>query len=122
MKRRFIFMLAAIMIISFFLATGALAVKAGFKTGDEVYTCACGEGCTCNTVSLKPGKCGCGQDLVQGKVTKISAGKMTVAPANGGKAKVFKTSAKYACNCPADCKCATISDKPGKCGCGMDLK
>jgi hypothetical protein len=27
------------------------------------YVCACGAGCTCNTISQKPGKCGCGQAL-----------------------------------------------------------
>jgi hypothetical protein len=28
----------------------------------------------------------------------------------------------YVCNCGADCKCKTVATKPGKCGCGMDLK
>jgi hypothetical protein len=35
---------------------------------------------------------------------------------------VFKTAGLYVCDCPASCKCNTISDKPGKCGCGKEMK
>ncbi len=28
---------------------------------------------------------------------------------------------KYACACGEACKCGTISQKPGKCACGVDL-
>ncbi len=35
-----------------------------FKTAG-LYVCACGEGCTCKTVSDKPGKCACGKELTQ---------------------------------------------------------
>ena len=27
------------------------------------YTCACGEGCNCDTISQKPGKCACNKDM-----------------------------------------------------------
>jgi hypothetical protein len=29
------------------------------------YMCGCGEGCDCGFVSQKPGKCGCGKDMVK---------------------------------------------------------
>lgn len=28
----------------------------------------------------------------------------------------------YVCGCGADCKCTSLSTKPGKCGCGKDLQ
>lgn len=28
----------------------------------------------------------------------------------------------YVCACGADCKCTSVSTKPGKCGCGHELK
>jgi len=42
--------------------------------GDELsapaqgkYACGCGEGCNCGAISQKPGKCGCGKDLIEVK-------------------------------------------------------
>jgi hypothetical protein len=29
---------------------------------------------------------------------------------------------KYVCACGPDCQCGAISDKPGKCGCGKEMK
>jgi hypothetical protein len=40
-----------------------------FKTTGK-YTCACGGGCPCDTISQKPGKCACGKDLQAVKATK----------------------------------------------------
>lgn len=35
------------------------------------YACGCGEGCNCNFISQKPGKCGCDKDMVKvGKAEK----------------------------------------------------
>jgi len=31
--------------------------------GVDKYTCACGEGCNCDTISQKPGNCSCGKDM-----------------------------------------------------------
>ena len=33
-----------------------------------IYWCACGPECKCNTMSLKPGKCACGKEMVGGHV------------------------------------------------------
>ncbi|MCW1916247.1 hypothetical protein OJ996_21835 [Luteolibacter sp. GHJ8] len=32
------------------------------------------------------------------------------------------TKKRYVCSCAADCKCVRESDKPGKCGCGKEMK
>jgi hypothetical protein len=90
------------------------------KVGDEVYVCGCGESCPCLTMSKSPGKCSCDKDLVKSKVTKVEKGKATVMV--NGKEQVFPTKGKYACACGAGCNCDTISQSPGKCGCGKEMK
>jgi hypothetical protein len=90
------------------------------KVGDEVYVCGCGEGCPCLTMSRNPGKCSCGKDLVKSKVTKVEEGKATVMV--NGKEQVFPIKGKYACACGPKCNCDTISQSPGKCGCGSEMK
>ncbi|MGB8088196.1 MAG: hypothetical protein WCE84_02165, partial [Candidatus Rhabdochlamydia sp.] len=47
-------------------STGKLDVKAG----EEYYVCNCTD-CPCDTISGVKGKCGCGNDLVKAKVTKV---------------------------------------------------
>jgi hypothetical protein len=90
------------------------------KVGDEVYVCGCGEGCPCLTMSKAAGKCSCGNDLVKTKVTKVEKGKATVMV--NGKEQVFPTKGKYACACGPSCNCDTISQSPGKCSCGKEMK
>jgi hypothetical protein len=90
------------------------------KVGDKVYVCGCGETCPCLTMSKNPGKCGCGKDMVKSKVTRVEEGKATVMVK--GKEQVFPTKGKYACACGPKCNCDTISQSPGKCGCGSDMK
>ncbi len=90
------------------------------KVGDEVYVCGCGDSCPCLTMSRSPGKCVCDKDLVKAKVTKVEKGKATVMVK--GKEQVFLTKGKYACACGPGCNCDTISQGPGKCGCGSVMK
>ena len=56
-------------------ATFAIADKTKMtaKVGDELYVCACGEGCPCDTMSKSAGQCTCGKDMVKTKVTKVEA-------------------------------------------------
>ena len=94
-------------------ATASLSVKAG----DVLYVCAC-ETCDCHVVALKPGKCGCGHDLVKITVTEV---KDQVASYEiDGETKTAKLTGKYRCACGSSC-CQMISDKPGNCACGMAL-
>jgi hypothetical protein len=113
--------------------------KTSVTEGSLLYVCNCGDQCKCNTVSTKPGKCGCGQDLVPMHVLKIEKGEAVLCtcgkgcdckineadPTKCGCGKnVKRVSLKglYVCNCGAGCDCNTISDKPGKCRCGNELK
>jgi hypothetical protein len=90
------------------------------KVGDEVYVCNCGEKCPCHTMSKNPGQCSCGVDLVKAKVTRVDEGSAMVMI--NGKERSFKTVGKYACACGPACPCNTISQNPGKCTCGMEMK
>ena len=109
---------------------------------DVLYTCNCGPQCSCNTVSTKPGNCACGAPLKWGHVLKIEGSEAILCQCNEGcscgglDAKdpskcVCGTPVKrvdltgtgiYFCNCGGSCYCNTVSDQPGKCKCGMDLK
>jgi hypothetical protein len=87
------------------------------KVGDELYVCACGEGCPCDTMSRNAGQCSCGKDMVKTKVTKVEKGKITVE----SRGKPFISKGKYACDCGPDCKCDTLSQNPGNCTCGKKM-
>ncbi|MBT1071173.1 hypothetical protein [Pelotalea chapellei] len=91
-----------------------------YNKGDAVYSCACGEGCECKTMSRKEGKCACGNKLGKGTVSSVEGDKAVVTVA--GKDLSFSTKAKYICGCGDACTCGTISQKPGTCGCGKPLK
>jgi hypothetical protein len=96
--------------------------KLDVKVGEEYYVCNCGEGCPCDTISSRTGQCGCGQDLVKAKVTKVEGDKAMFKAEKWAKEVEFDLVAKYTCACGPDCPCKTISQKPGKCGCGKELK
>jgi len=100
------------------LSTFALADKAKMKpkVGDELYVCACGAGC-CDMMSRNTGQCTCGKDMVKTTVTKVEKGKITV----DSRKEPFVSVAKYVCDCGPDCKCDTISQKPGNCTCGKKM-
>lgn len=95
--------------------------KPVFKIGNEVYACNCGETC-CQTISKKEGKCPCGKDMVKAKVTGTVKGEVTLMAAGWEKDKVFSTDAKYVCNGGPKGEWETISQKPGKCPCGKEMK
>jgi hypothetical protein len=103
------------------LAFAAEAQKTNLKVGDTYYVCGCPPGC-CETISSQPGNCDCKKPLVKATVAKIEDGKAWFKLEGQEKEKAFKTAGLYVCDCPASCKCNTISDKPGKCGCGKEMK
>jgi molybdopterin-binding protein len=114
---------AAAMMMALGLAVLAFAAereKMELKVGDEVYACACGAGCPCDTLSRKDGVCSCNKPMVKAKVTKVEEGKATLLV--NSEARAFKTTGKFACACPPACECGTISQKAGKCPCGKEMK
>jgi hypothetical protein len=108
-----VFVAVAMAVVAFAASNGVMDVK----PGDEIYVCACGEACPCDTMSRNPGKCSCGKDLIKVKVTKVENGMVYV---DGGK-KAYKQTGKYTCACGPACKCDTVSQNPGKCTCGQDM-
>ena len=111
-------------LIFVFVVSGFVSAKSEseptFKKGDTVYVCSCGAGCDCGTVSHKAGKCSCGKDLVKTTITKIENKKLYYMV--GGKELSAPAVGKYVCACGPGCDCGTISQKPGKCSCGRELK
>ena len=115
-----------ILVVVLCLTVAAVAFAANpkpvFKVGEEVYACNCGEACDCNTISKHPGQCVCGKDMVKAKVVSVEKGKVMLQAEGWEKPRAFKTVAKYVCACGPKCDCDTISQKPGKCPCGTEMK
>ncbi|MFZ4857675.1 MAG: hypothetical protein ACOYL3_14880 [Desulfuromonadaceae bacterium] len=91
-----------------------------YKKGDTVYVCTCGDTCDCKTMARKAGKCDCGTALGKGTVSSASKDKIVVTV--GDKKLNFPAKAKYACGCGDGCDCGSVSQKPGKCTCGNEMK
>lgn len=123
MKKSFVTVAVAV----FTLAMVALSFAAGsgkmeLKSGDESYVCNCGEKCACDTMSRNKGNCTCGKEMVKAKATKVESGKAVEKSDGWAKERTFKTNGQYTCACGPECKCDTISQNPGKCTCGKEMK
>ena len=112
--------LALVIVLTICCAFAKSDSQPAFKAGDTVYVCGCGAGCNCGTVSSTQGTCACGKDLVKSSVSRVENGKLAYM-VNGTEMSVPATG-KYVCACGSGCNCKTISQKPGKCGCGGALK
>jgi hypothetical protein len=147
MKRRVIMNLARTLIFGLCLtlmSVGYVAVEkahANTDRQDVIYSCDCGSGCNCNSVSTQPGKCACGKELKWGHVLKIEGDEALLCQCEEGcecslsesdptkcacgndvKRVKLAGSGLHFCNCGGSCYCNTVSDQPGKCKCGMELK
>ncbi len=113
-------LLVLIILFSIAFASFAFADKTQItaKVGDELYVCACGDDCKCDSISRNAGKCTCGKDLVKAKVTKVEKGTLTF----DSRKRPFVSIGKFACDCGPDCKCDTISQNAGNCTCGKKMK
>lgn len=104
-----------------------------------LYVCSCGDNCTCNMVSTRPGKCKCGKKAAEMHVLKIEGDEAILCtcgkgctckldkddPTKCGCGKPVKRvniKGMYVCSCGDTCECNTVSKKPGKCPCGAPLK
>lgn len=119
-----VFGLGLVLVLTLSLLGTALAEpnKMDLKVGDTVFACNCGVDCPCHTMAKKPGKCVCGHDMVEAKVTKVEAGKAELQAKGWEKPRPFLTVGKYYCACGPQCDCNTISQNPGKCVCGTEMK
>jgi len=120
-RSKFVLVVLALSLAIAGLAFAAEAEKLNLKVGDSYFVCNCPPGC-CEDISSKEGQCGCKKDLVKAKVTRVEDGKAWFKADGWQKEKAFKTAGLYVCGCGSDCKCNMISDKPGKCGCGKEMK
>jgi len=122
MKR---FMLLVITMLSVLALSGLCFADKGTtgkfdaKVGDVIYVCSCGGGCDCGSLAKKEGKCGCGKDLVKTTVTKVD--KTKIYYMLDGKELSAPLKGKYTCGCGDGCNCGSVSQKPGKCGCGKEM-
>jgi hypothetical protein len=108
---------------------------------DVLYSCACGGGCDCNSVSTVPGNCRCGKPMEWGHVVKVEGNEALLCtcaegctckqdPANPtlcGCGKPLKRvnlegTGMFFCNCGGSCTCNTVAAQAGNCKCGMPLK
>lgn len=120
-RSKYVLLVLAISLAVAGLAFAAEAEKGNLKVGDTYYVCGCPPGC-CEDISSKEGQCGCKKDLVKATVTKLGDGKAWFKLEGQEKEKEFKTAGLYVCGCGPGCKCNTISNKPGKCDCGKEMK
>jgi hypothetical protein len=112
-----VLVLAILFSVAFASLAFAAKTQMTAKVGDELFVCACGDDCKCDTMSRNAGKCTCGKDMVKAKVTKVEKGKLTV----DSRKRPFASVGKFACACGPDCKCDTISQNAGNCTCGKPM-
>jgi hypothetical protein len=117
--------IALVALLSLMMVGAAFAATPGkmaLTVGEEVFVCNCGPSCPCHTMSMKEGICTCGDKLVKAKVTKVDKDVAYVQAEGWEKPRAFNTQGKYMCACGPSCNCGTISQNPGKCVCGNDMK
>jgi len=73
-------------------------------------------------MSMKEGNCTCGNKMVKAKVTKVEKDVAYVKAEGWDKPRAFNTQGKYMCACGPSCACNMISQHPGKCVCGENMK
>lgn len=121
--KKFLFMLFVLIPTSILaVAYADQKTTMDLKMGDEVYVCNCGSECACNTMAHKPGDCACGKAMVKAKVARVKEGTAYLKADNWKGERPFKTTGNYVCACGPACACGAISQKPGKCPCGMEMK
>jgi hypothetical protein len=116
---------AILTLLSLMIVGAALAATPGkmdLKVGEEVYVCNCGPTCPCHTMAMREGDCTCGNKMVKAKVTKVDKDMVFVKAEGWEKPRGYNPQGKYMCNCGPSCNCGTISQHPGKCVCGNDMK
>jgi len=122
-----IFVLTVMLCMTFALTHLALADsnKMDLKVGEQAFVCNCGPSCDCMTMSKKPGECVCNKPLAKAEVVYVDGDWAVMKIPEGESSyrlQAFKTVGKYACACGPECDCNTISQKPGKCVCGREMK
>jgi hypothetical protein len=124
-KMKKVLVLLTVMAFSLVVGTTVFAESRGkldLKVGDEIYACNCGDACPCKTMSRNAGNCTCGKEMVKAKVMSVKSGKASLKAEGWDKERLFPLKGKYTCACDPKCKCDTVSQTPGKCTCGVEMK
>lgn len=119
MKRFLLIILTMAFAFGLAAAVYSATEKFATKAGDTIYVCGCGEACKCGTISNADGECACGKKLVKTTVNKIENDQVFYTV--DGKELSAPLTGKYQCGCEK-CECNMISQKPGKCGCGKQMR
>jgi hypothetical protein len=108
---------------------------------DVLYSCDCGAGCDCNSVSKIAGNCRCGKPMAWGHVVKVEGNEALLCTCGEGctcqqdaanpdqcaggkplKRVNLAGTGLFFCNCGGSCTCNTVAAVAGQCKCGMPLK
>jgi hypothetical protein len=117
------FMVASfILVIAFAVVAYAGEGMMKLKVGDEINACNCGIKCDCNTMANKAGNCTCDAPMVKAKVVRVEGDTAYLTSPGWKEERPFKMTGKYTCACEPACTCDAISQKPGKCPCGNEMK
>ncbi len=117
------FMVASfILVIAFAVVAYAGEGMMKLKVGDEINACNCGIKCDCNTMANKPGNCTCDAPMVKAKVVRVEGDTAYLTSLGWSEERPFKMTGKYTCACEPACTCDAISQNPGKCPCGNEMK
>jgi len=141
MLRKIVLIQIVVLMAVFLVAGSGMLFASDDDRQDVIYTCACGDGCNCGSVSTEPGNCNCGKPMAWGHVVRVEGNEALVCTCGEGckckqdaddptkcscgnklKRVDLKDSGVYFCNCGGSCACNTLSGKPGPCKCGMKLK
>jgi len=115
-----LFLLIPLSILAVAYAEQKTAMK--LKVSYEVYACNCGTECKCNTMANKEGNCTCGKTMSKAKVVRIEGDTAYLKADNWKEERLFTITGKYVCSCAPACTCKAISQNPGKCPCGEDMR
>ncbi len=121
MRKSCIGLLAFIVVIGLCRLSSASDKYFDAQAGDEVYACNCGKDCACQGMAKKPGNCACGREMVRARIVRSAGDSAILISDAWGGMRTFKTVGRYSCNCP-DGNCGMVSQQPGNCHCGVEMK
>lgn len=115
MKRACIGIAILFIVIGSFQVLSAADKYMDIQTGDEIYACNCGK--DCQSMAKVPGNCTCGVKMVKARVVKSGGDKAILISDDWGRMKIFKLIGNYSCS-----SCGMVSQNPGYCCCGVEMK
>lgn len=110
-----------LLVVCSYLVSPAADKYMDIQTGDEIYACNCGKDCSCQSMAKTPGDCTCGKEMAKTRVVKSGGDTAILISDAWGGMRIFQIIGKYSCGSPDD-NCGMVSQNPGKCRCGEEMK